>query len=201
MFTGLVETTSTLKAVSPIPGGKKMTFSHEFSGLSLGDSIAVSGACLTVVEFDESTFSVELSNETLSVTILGGLAPDDTVNLERSLAAGDRLGGHLVTGHVDGIGEVVRLTPDGEMTQVDFRAPDELARYIAKKGSITIDGVSLTVNEVRDAEFSVMLIRHTQEVTTLGLLKPGRPVNLEVDLIARYVERLAQYPASSTPPA
>lgn len=200
MFTGLVETTSTLKAVSPIDGGKKMTFSHEFSGISLGDSIAVSGACLTVVEFDESTFSVELSNETLSVTILGSLAPSDTVNLERSLAAGDRLGGHLVTGHVDGIGEVVRLTPDGEMTQVDFRVPAELARYVAKKGSITIDGVSLTVNEVRDAEFSVMLIRHTQHVTTLGLLRPGRRVNLEVDLIARYVERLAQYPANAATP-
>lgn len=190
MFTGLVEAKSQLLSRQPLEGGEKMAFSHEFVELALGESIAISGACLTVVDFDDQRFTVELSRETLGLTTLGDLAEGDWVNLERALQAGARLGGHLVTGHVDGIGKVIRATPEGEMTRVTLEVPKNLARYVARKGSLTVDGVSLTVNEVREDEADLLLIPHTRVVTTLDALRVGSPVNLEVDLVARYVERL-----------
>jgi len=157
-----------------------------------GDSVAVAGCCLTVLDLDESGFSADLSGETLARTSLGNLAEGDPVNLEPALAAGDRLGGHLVTGHVDGLAEVVSITPAGDSRICRFRVPAELARFVAEKGSVTLDGVSLTVNAVEYDEFEVNLIPHTLKVTTLGHLEAGAVVNLEVDLVARYLDRLAE---------
>ncbi len=190
MFTGLVEATGTLLEKSPQAGGLRLRFSHPLGALCLGESIAVSGACLTVVAMTADTFDAELSTETLALTILGELEVGDPVNFERALAATDRLGGHLVSGHVDGIGQVSSLASEGEMTRVTLQVPEALAPYAAKKGSITIDGVSLTINEVGQTEVHLLLIPHTQAVTTLGRLKVGTRVNLEMDLLARYVERL-----------
>ncbi|MDR0578636.1 MAG: riboflavin synthase [Candidatus Accumulibacter sp.] len=156
--------------------------------VSPGDSIACGGVCLTVVEKRDRVFCVDVSPETLSCTV--GLSASGPVNLEKALRLADRLGGHLVSGHVDGVGEVVRFDPVGDNRLLEIRAPAALAKYIARKGSITVDGVSLTVNAVDGARFSVNLIPHTLEVTTLGGLRPGSRVNLEIDLIARYVERM-----------
>jgi riboflavin synthase len=150
----------------------------------------VSGVCLTVLDIDAGAFSADVSNETLSLTTLGELEDGSTVNLEPSLRAGDPLGGHLVSGHVDGIGRLVSLAQDARSWRMRFETPPALARYVARKGSIAIDGVSLTVNEVEGCEFGVNIIPHTFEVTTLGSVVPGRRVNLEIDPIARYVERL-----------
>lgn len=212
MFTGLIEAKSQLKGRSPLASGQRLTFSHSFSDIALGESIAVSGACLTVVSFDDQAFSVDVSTETLSLTTLGDLNLDDEVNLERALAAGARLGGHLVTGHVDGVGTIAGLAPEGDMTRVIVRLPVNLARYVARKGSLTIEGVSLTVNDVRaDASSThgeagetpydfahLLIIPHTRRETTLGSLAVGKRVNLEIDLVARYVERLlsARTPSS-----
>lgn len=173
-------------------GGERMTFSHGFPALQLGESIALNGACLTVVAFGERTFDVELSEETLRLTNLGRLRVGDHVNMERALRAGDRLGGHMVTGHVDGLGIIKKLEAEGEMTKVSLELPDDLSQYVARKGSLTVDGVSLTVNAVDGRCASLLLIPHTQQVTTLGALDVGRTVNIEVDLVARYVERLLQ---------
>jgi riboflavin synthase len=192
MFTGLVETKNRLLLTAPLESGKKMTFSHRFKGLELGESIAVNGACLTVVAFDDAKFEVELSGETLQLTTLGDLKEGDVVNMERALRAGDRLGGHMVTGHVDGIAQVTKVAPDGEMTLVQLEAPESLAQYIARKGSLTVEGVSLTVNAVDGCKVDLLIIPHTQEVTTLGRLGAGSSVNIEVDLIARYVARLLE---------
>lgn len=167
-----------------------MTFSHGFSELSIGESIAINGACLTVVAFESATFDVELSKETLKLTNLGELRVSDEVNMERALRASDRLGGHMVTGHVDGLGAVIKLEPEGEMTRVSLELPTELSKYVARKGSITVDGVSLTVNAVAGNCASLLIIPHTLDVTTLGSFSVGRRVNVEVDLVARYVERL-----------
>ena len=156
--------------------------------VSLGDSIACNGVCLTVVDKRERTFCVDVSPETLSCTV--GLAAPGPVNLEKALRLADRLGGHLVSGHVDGVGEVIRFDAVGDNRLLEIRAPAALAKYIARKGSITVDGVSLTTNAVNGACFSINLIPHTLEVTTLGGLQPGARVNLEIDLIARYVERM-----------
>lgn len=192
MFTGLVEATNTLIVRAKINGGERMTFSHGFPALQLGESIALNGACLTVVAFGERTFDVELSEETLRLTNLGRLRVGDHVNMERALRAGDRLGGHMVTGHVDGLGIIKKLEAEGEMTKVSLELPDDLSQYVARKGSLTVDGVSLTVNAVDGRCASLLLIPHTQQVTTLGALDVGRTVNIEVDLVARYVERLLQ---------
>ena len=154
----------------------------------IGDSIACNGVCLTVVEKTSGGFCVDVSPETLSCTV--GLSEPGPVNLEKALRLADRLGGHLVSGHVDGVGEVVRFEPVGDNRLLVVRAPEALSRYIARKGSITVNGVSLTTNTVSGAEFSINLIPHTLEATTLGGLLPGRQVNLEIDLIARYVERM-----------
>lgn len=190
MFTGLVEAQGTLLSKSEQPGLTRLRFAHAFAQLKLGESIAVSGACLTVVSFSAEHFDVELSSETLALTTLGQLRVGDPVNFERALLASDRLGGHVVTGHVDGLGSVVAKTADGSMTHITLALPAALLPYVAKKGSITVDGVSLTINDVNDAHIELLLIPHTQAVTTLGRLQPGSQVNLEADIVARYVERI-----------
>jgi riboflavin synthase len=156
----------------------------------IGDSISVQGVCLTVTAMAGKTFSADVSRETLSLTTLDELAVGAGVNLELALRAGDALGGHLVSGHVDGVGVVTALAEEARSLRVEFEAPADLARYLARKGSITVDGVSLTVNDVNGARFGVNLIPHTREVTTLGRLAVGTRVNLEIDQVARYVERL-----------
>ena len=183
MFTGIVQAVGRIVRQQPLEiecGGLVL------SDVAVGDSVCVQGVCLTVTSRTGRGFTADVSSETLRVT--AGLDRDGPVNLEKSLALGERLGGHLVSGHVDGVGEVTSFS--GGVLEV--RAPQELARYIARKGSITIDGVSLTVNRVEGPLFEVFLIPHTLEVTTLSRLAPGARVNLEVDLIARYVERLLQ---------
>ena len=160
----------------------------DLGDVTLGDSIACNGVCLTVVDLKDKHFCVDVSPETLSCTI--GLDAPGPINLEKALRLADRLGGHLVSGHVDGVGEVVRFDPVGDNRLLEIRAPQALAKYIARKGSITVNGVSLTTNTVDDAAFSINLIPHTLEATTLGSLQAGAKVNLEIDLIARYVERM-----------
>ena len=167
--------------------------------VSLGDSIAVSGVCLTVVALSGSRFVADVSGETLRRTIIGQLAVKDPVNLEKALTLQTPLGGHLVSGHVDGIGTVRARSEDSRSVQFTVQAPDELARYIAPKGSICVDGVSLTVNAVNGAEFNLNIVPHTLDETTLNAYRPGRDVNLEVDLVARYLERLLQGEAAARP--
>ena len=183
MFTGIVQAVGKIVRLQPfeIEAGPL-----DLSDVAVGDSICVQGVCLTVTALTGRGFTADVSAETRRVTC--GLERTGEVNLEKSLALGDRLGGHLVAGHVDGVGEVVRR--DG--TVLSFKAPQELARYVARKGSICVDGVSLTVNRVEGATFEVNLIPHTLGVTTLGRLNPGDKVNLEVDLVARYIERLLE---------
>jgi riboflavin synthase len=167
------------------------TRNFDLSNTLVGDSISVQGVCLTVTSLSADSFSADVSHETLSLTTLGDLQPGSSVNLEPALRAGDRLGGHLVSGHVDGVAHVTATSRDGDSLRVQVSVPAELARYIARKGSVTLDGVSLTVNEVEGTTFGVNLIPHTQKVTTLGQLQPGARLNLEVDQMARYIERLA----------
>jgi riboflavin synthase len=190
MFTGLVERKGTLLGREARVVGSRMRFSHGFGPLELGESISVSGACLTVVDFAETEFVVDVSPETLEKTTLGELEAGSQVNLERAAAIGDRLGGHLVTGHVDATGVVSRLVRHADMTELEIEIGHNLAKYAAKKGSITIDGVSLTINDSSQDGVGLLLIPHTLQVTTLGLLAEGSRVNVEVDLVARYVERL-----------
>lgn len=163
-----------------------------FDHVEAGESIAVNGACLTVVAFDAGGFEADASSETLAVTTLGRLPVGRPLNLERALRAGDRLGGHLVSGHVDGVGTVAAVAEDAHAQRWRFTAPPTLMRYIAQKGSITVDGTSLTVNAVEGDAFEVALVPHTLAHTTFGATRPGDPVNLEVDQVARYVERLLQ---------
>jgi riboflavin synthase len=167
----------------------RLVVEHSLGELSLGESVAVNGVCLTVVSFGPGEFHVDASSETLRVTTLGRAEPGARLNLERALEVGDRLGGHFVSGHVDGLAAVQSIVPSGDAVQVRFRAPTELLAFIAPKGSVTLDGVSLTVNAVVADEFDVMLIPHTRAVTNLGELAPGTHSNLEVDLLARYVAR------------
>ena len=193
MFTGIVQDVGRIAALEARGGDLRVTV--EVDRLSLartrpGDSIAVAGVCLTVLDLTGRTFAADVSNETRSLTTFGDFVVGARVNLEPALRAGDALGGHLVSGHVDGLGTVLDLGGDARSMRVRFRAPNALARYLARKGSVTIDGVSLTVNEVEGEVFGVNLIPHTWTVTTLGELTPGRRVNLEIDQVARYVERL-----------
>lgn len=193
MFTGIVQAVGTVSRITPAEAGCRMRIDcAELAPGSWreGDSVAVAGCCLTALAIDQAGFSADLSAETLERTSLGGLESRAPVNLEPALAVGDRLGGHLVTGHVDGLAEVVSIRPAGESRIFRFRVPEALARFIAEKGSVTLDGVSLTVNAVDGRAFEVNLIPHTLAVTTLGRLEPGHRVNLEVDLLARYLERL-----------
>lgn len=189
MFSGLVAAVGRIERVDATESGARIAVASPLGPLALGESISVSGACLTVAALLPGGFAADLSRETLARTTLGRLVPGDGVNLERALALGERLGGHLVTGHVDGLARVVRLAPAGGTLGVELEGPAALLRFVAEKGSVTLDGVSLTVNRVTGTRFEVMLIPHTLEVTTLGALAVGRDLNLEVDLVARYVAR------------
>ena len=194
MFSGIIADVGIITCAEDRNGGLRLSVATEVLGMDdvqIGDSIAVNGVCLTVVKIDGHTFTVDVSRETLNCTA-GLERQGGHVNLEKALRLSDRLGGHLVSGHVDGVGEVVAFNDIGESWRLVVRAPQALAKYIATKGSITINGVSLTVNHVAGAEFDVNLIPHTLDVTTLNELKTGTKVNLEIDLIARYVERMMQ---------
>jgi riboflavin synthase len=193
MFTGIVQDIGRVMSREARGGDVRLLIAFDRldpSRINIGDSICVQGCCLTAVELHGRSFAADLSRETLSVTTLGDLTAGSPVNLEPSLRAGDPLGGHLVSGHVDGIGEITALSGDARSTRIGISVPAPLARYIARKGSVAVDGVSLTVNEVQGASFGISLIPHTQAVTTLGAIRPGTRVNLEVDQVARYVERL-----------
>lgn len=200
MFTGLVEGTGELRSRERRGPGFRLEIACALGPLELGESIAVSGACLTVIEHGPSGFSADVSLETAEKTTLGGLTLGDRVNLERSLRLGDRLGGHLVSGHVDGVARTRSVEPVGEAWRVVVEPPKELLRYLAPKGSVTLDGVSLTLNGVAADGFDVMLIPHTREVTNFDRLAPGVELNLEVDLVARYVLRYLDV-SSSDPDA
>jgi riboflavin synthase len=193
MFTGLIAGVGRLAARETRGGDARLRIdvgTLPFADVQLGESIAVNGCCLTVVEFDASSFAVDASTETLALTTLGRLAIDAPVNLERAMLPTDRLGGHLVSGHVDGLAIAAKRWDDARAERWRFEAPMALLRYIAHKGSVCVDGVSLTVNEVDDAGFEVALIPHTVEHTAFHALREGDAVNIEVDLLARYVERL-----------
>jgi riboflavin synthase len=195
MFTGIVQDVGRIAALEPRGGDRRVRIAVErldLGRVAEGDSICGQGCCVTALAIDARarTFDADLSRETLALTTLGELRPGAPVNLEPSLRAGDALGGHLVSGHVDGIARVVSRVADARSVRLTLEAPPELARYIARKGSVSVDGVSLTVNEVDGPRFGVNLIPHTQAVTTLGRLEAGARVNLEVDTVARYVERL-----------
>jgi riboflavin synthase len=193
VFTGLIEEGGSVAEIRPSDGGARLVVSAELvlDGLAVGDSVAVNGTCLTAVEIGPSGFAVDCVAETLRRTSLGALGPGDRVNLERPLRIGDRLDGHLVQGHVDGVGTVRAATPEGGSTVLEVSAPPDLLRYVVEKGSIAVDGVSLTVAGRSADAFTVALIPHTMAVTTLGPQALGRPVNLEVDVVAKYVESLA----------
>jgi riboflavin synthase len=192
MFTGIVSGVGEVRAVEK-RGDTYIVIAPPFDAgaLAIGASVACAGCCLTVFARDAATFTVTASAETLAHTTLGTWKAGTRVNLERPLNVGDELGGHIVTGHVDGVAELTGVSREGESFRMSFAAPDNLARFIAPKGSIALDGVSLTVNEADGARFGVNIIPHTLKVTTFGALKPGARVNLEVDVIARYVARLA----------
>jgi riboflavin synthase len=197
MFTGIVEATGTVASIGrtgPESAVVRLVIDTalEVGALPLGASIAVDGACLTVVERAAGRFAADLGPETLAMTTLGGLEPGAEVHLERPLRIGDPLGGHLVAGHVDGVGAIVALRERGEALELDISAPPAVARYVAPKGSIAVDGVSLTVNVVADDVFSVTLIPHTLAVTRLGGKVLGSPVNLEADLVAKHIDRLME---------
>jgi len=193
MFTGIVQDLGRVCTLEERGGDTRLTIQVQHLDLSraqIGDSICVQGCCITVAALDRQSFQADLSRETLALTTLGELEPGTAVNLEPALRAGDALGGHLVSGHVDGVARVVERASDARSLRLTIEVPSALARYVARKGSVAVDGVSLTVNEVAGTHFGVNLIPHTQAVTTLGKLHPGARVNLEVDPIARYVERL-----------
>ena len=198
MFTGIIQDVGRIASLERRGGDVRLRVEVDrmpLAGVRDGDSIAVSGVCLTVLDIDERSFAADVSLETLSVTTLGAAVPGSRVNLEPALRAGDPLGGHLVSGHVDGLAQVASIASDARSVRMVFTGPQALARYVARKGSVAIDGVSLTVNEVDGDAFGVNLIPHTQQVTTLGEFVVGRRVNFEVDQVARYVERLAAYQA------
>lgn len=193
MFTGIIQAVGKIAAIEAKGGDVRLRVDAgglDMGDVGLGDSIAVSGACLTAIECLAAGFVADVSSETLTRTTLGGLRAGDPVNLEKALTLSSRLGGHLVSGHVDGVGEVLTREAEARSVRFRLRAPTELAKYIAEKGSICVDGVSLTVNAVQGAEFGLNIVPHTLTATTLDAFRPGQRVNLEVDLIARYLERL-----------
>ena len=191
MFTGIITDVGRIRSVRETNRDLRIEVetAYDLSTIPMGASIAHAGCCLTVVDKGDGWFAVEVSGESLAKTTLGRWREGTRVNLERPARAGDELGGHIVSGHVDGVGEVVSIAAEGGSHRVRIRAPRPLHRFIAPKGSITVEGVSLTVNEVEDDVFGVNLIPHTWDVTTLGQLKPGDPVNLEIDMLARYLAR------------
>ncbi|KIV73969.1 riboflavin synthase [Pseudomonas otitidis] len=193
MFTGIIEAIGTIRAITPKGGDVRVlveTGKLDLGDVKLGDSIAVNGVCLTAVELPGNGFWADVSRETLARTAFDDLKPGSPVNLEKALTPTSRLGGHLVSGHVDGIGEVIAREDNARAVQFRIRSPRELAKYIALKGSITVDGTSLTVNAVNGAEFELTIVPHTLAETIMVDYRPGRRVNLEVDLLARYLERL-----------
>jgi len=193
MFTGIVQAVGEVRAITPRDGDVELLIAAAtlgLEGVAAGDSICVSGCCLTVTRLTADSFTADASLETLQVTTLGGWRAGQRVNLEKALRAGDPLGGHYVSGHVDGVATVVGTTSDARSLRMELEVPPALARYIARKGSVCIDGVSLTVNDVARNRFGVNLIPHTLQVTTLGRNQAGTQVNVEVDIIARYLERL-----------
>ncbi len=194
MFTGIVEEMGAVATLEKTLAGTRVTIlaSKIIQDIKVGDSVSVNGTCLTVVRLGEREFSVEVSPQTLAVTTLGQLAAGAPVNLERAMKLNERLGGHLVAGHVDGVGVIRARRQDGNAIVYTIEAPEEVLRYCVSKGSITVDGISLTVNEVTDRAFSIAIIPHTAKVTTLGLKQVNDAVNLEADLIGKYVERLLQ---------
>ena len=194
MFTGIIRGVGRIAASNDIGGDRRLTIDHQgvdLPPLGIGDSVAVNGVCLTVVISEDANFSADVSLETLSVTTLGQLEQGASVNLEPALRMGDALDGHLLTGHVDGIGRVAGLSAAARSSVVKFEAPASLAIYIARKGAVAVDGVSLTVNTVNGSIFEVNIVPHTAEMTVISGYKPGTAVNIEVDIIARYIERLA----------
>ena len=198
MFTGIITALGSVREIVPIGGGSDMRLVvaspwQDIASIAVGASIACSGCCLTAVELKPDAFTVEVSAETLANTTLGQWRPGTRVNLERSLRMGDELGGHIVSGHVDGMAETLSAEPENGSIRWRFRVPPELARFIARKGSIAIDGVSLTVNNADQDSFGVNIISHTAEVTGFSTLKPGDFVNIEIDMLARYVARLAEF--------
>ena len=193
MFTGIIAAVGRIGKAVPLRGGRRLVIDAAGLGLrdvATGDSIAVNGACLTVVARKAGTFEVDVSRETLACTT--GLAAGNRVNLEKAMRLADRLGGHLVSGHVDGVGTVARVEKAGASREIAVKAPARLSKYLARKGSVTVNGVSLTVNDVKGAVFTVNVIPHTLAATNLGELRAGGKVNLEVDLLARYIERLGK---------
>ncbi len=194
MFTGIVEEMGVVKALEHSPSGTRLTIlaSTILDDLAVGASVSADGVCLTVVARNDQEFSVNVSPETLSVTTLGKLKAGRPVNLERAMRINERIGGHLVAGHVDGVGSIRDRRQEGNAIVLTIEAPKEVLRYCVSKGSITVDGISLTTNEVSERSVSVAIIPHTAKITTLGLKHPGDPVNLESDLIGKYVERLLQ---------
>jgi riboflavin synthase len=209
MFTGIIRGVGRVAAIERAEEYARLSIDAGRLGLDdvkLGDSIAVSGACLTVVAVGGNRFEVDVAAETLALTTLGALEIGDAVNLEKALRVSDRLGGHLVSGHVDGVGEVVLREDLEEAVRFRIRTPRDIAKYVAYKGSICVDGVSLTINIVEDVDFEVLIIPHTLEETNMGEFREGRRVNLEVDLIARYLDRLIAFgevddPRTAPPPA
>jgi riboflavin synthase len=197
MFTGIVTALGNIRAIQPIGDGKDMRLViaapwPDTAAIAIGASIACSGCCLTAVEVNADSFAGDASAETLACTTLGGWTVGSQVNLERSLKIGDELGGHMVSGHVDGVGEAVSATAENGSTRWRFRVPQTLARFIAVKGSVAVNGVSLTVNEVQADMFGVNVIPHTASVTGFGTMRPGDKVNIEIDMLARYVARLTE---------
>ncbi|APZ44499.1 riboflavin synthase [Acidihalobacter ferrooxydans] len=193
MFTGIIQAVGRVGHIEPRGGDSRLTVEAgalDLRDAALGDSIAVNGVCLTAVGYDGARFAADVSGESLSRTTLGALGAGSPVNLELALQPTTRLGGHLVSGHVDGVGEIVERCADARSVRFVIRAPDRLARYIAEKGSICVDGISLTVNGVDGAQFDINIVPHTLEATTLHTARVGQKVNLEVDVIARYLERL-----------
>jgi len=200
MFTGIVEAIGSVAKLQQLGSDWRLTIDSgklDLSDVVLGDSIAVNGCCLTVVEMQKNLFGADVSNESMRCTALGQFKGGTPVNLEKAMLASGRLGGHIVSGHVDGVGNLIESSADGASVRLVYEAPKEIAKYIAGKGSICIDGTSLTVNEVSGLKFTVNVIPHTQTETIIGDYKVGQSVNLEVDLIARYLERLLQGTDSS----
>lgn len=201
MFTGIIETTATVISLQGLQSEYRLAINTgklDMTDVKIGDSIAVSGCCLTVVELGADNFAADVSGETMNCTILGSLKSGSRVNLEKAMLATSRFGGHIVSGHVDGVGRLISSTADGKSIRLEFIAPEEIAKYIAAKGSICIDGTSLTVNEVSGVTFTINVIPHTQSETIIGDYVIGQEVNLEVDLVARYLERLMQGQQRST---
>jgi riboflavin synthase len=192
LFTGIIETTGRLERKAPSGAGARLVIAtpRPLPRLALGESVAVDGACLTVVDRRGAKFTLDVSPETLRRTTLGSLAPGARLNIERALRVGDRLGGHVVQGHVDGVGELEAIRPDGDWLAYRFRAPRTLSPYLVEKGAIAIDGVSLTIFACRGPAFTVALIPHTLSATTLGNLKPGTRVNLEADVFLKHIESI-----------